>query len=107
MPEEVRNALPELEEKLAININKDLKFLEDALAKNSSGYLVGGDLTLAEIMLAFSAHFILVRGLGAKWTEPTYPNIKKWLRRLQGRESWQRAAQQGENSYTLDAASQD
>jgi glutathione S-transferase len=68
---------------------------------------VGEGVSLADIMLAFSAHFVLVRGLGAKWSDDTYPNIKKWIRLLQGRDAWKKAAEQGEDSYTLDAATKD
>lgn len=79
--------------------------MEDTLAESSSGFLVGSDLTLADIMLAFSAHFVLVRGLGAKWEEDGFPNVKKWINKLRRRDAWIRATEQGEDSYTLDALS--
>lgn len=88
-------------------MNNDLKYLEEELSRNPSGFLVGAGVSLADIMVAFSAHFVLVRGLGAKWSEDTFPNIKKWIRKLQAREAWKKAAQQGEESYTLDAATKD
>lgn len=90
-----------MEKALAVNVNNDLNFVEAALAKNT--YVVGEALTLADIMLAFSAQFVLARGLGAKWEESTYPNIKRWIRMLRKREGWRLASKQGEDSYTLDA----
>ena len=104
MPEAHQDALPELEKSLATNVKLDLQYIDDHLAQSASGFLEGNDLTLAEIMLAFSVQFVLVRGLGAKWAEPGYENIKAWIRRLQGREGWQRATRNGEDSYTIDAA---
>ena len=104
MPEEHRDALPELEKRLANNVKLDLQYIDDHLAQSTSGFLEGQDLTLADIMLAFSVQFVLVRGLGAKWAEPGYENIKAWIRKLQGRDGWQRATRNGEDSYTIDAA---
>ena len=91
-----------MEGNLAPNVNNDLKYLEESLASSSSGFLVGDNLTLADIMVAFSAHFVLVRGLGAKWDDDSYPHIKKWIRKLQARPAWQKAVESGEDSYTLD-----
>lgn len=91
------------EDNLSVNVKKDLKFLEDALKSNNSGYLHGKDITLADIMVAFSAQFVLARGLGAKWENDDYPNIKDWIVRLRKRDGWQRAVQRGEDSYTIDA----
>lgn len=102
MPEKYKHVLPEFEEALSKNINNDLKYLEESLSSSKSGFLYGNDLTLGDIMTAFSAQFVLVRGLGAKWSDDTYPHIKKWLKTLQGRPAWQAAKKMGEDSWNLD-----
>lgn len=105
IPEKYREEiLPEYERKLADNVQNDLNYLESSLKANKSGYLVGDNLTLADIMVAFSAQFVLVRGLGAKWADDDYPTIKSWIRNLRKREGWQKATKQGEDSYMLDAS---
>lgn len=104
MPDAHKDALPELEKSLAGNVKLDLQYIEDHLGRSGSGFLEGDDLTLADVMLAFAVQFVLVRGLGAKWSEPGYENIKAWIRKLQSREGWQRAVKNGEDSQTLDAA---
>ena len=101
MPDEGKDALPELEQRLGNNVRLDLQYIEDSLAKKGSGYLVGNDLTLADIQLSFSVLFVLVRGLGAKWAEADLPHSKKWIKMLLAREACQKAIAQGEDSMTL------
>lgn len=107
MPEGYEDALPELEKKLSGNVLNDLNYIEETLARNKSGFLVGKTLSLADVMLAFSVHFVLVRGLGARWDDKSYPGTKDWIRRLRKREAWQVAVKQGEEGYTLDSLSRD
>lgn len=101
MPEEGKSALPELEQRLGNNVRLDLQYIEDSLAKNPSGFLVGDTLTLADIQLGFSVMFVLVRGLGAKWAEADLPHSKKWIKMLLARDACKRAIEQGEDSMTL------
>lgn len=87
-------------------VHNDLKYLEETLKNNKSGYLYSDNITLADIMVGFSAQFVLARGLGAKWADDTYPTIKDWIRRLRKREGWQRAVSRGEDSYSFDNVTQ-
>jgi glutathione S-transferase len=104
MPEAHKDALPELQEKMSINVRNDLNYLENTLKENTkSGYIFGNDITFADIMVAFSAHYVLALEKGAKWNDDTYPHVKDWIRRLRKREGWQRAVSKGEDSYTFDA----
>lgn len=102
LPDEAKSVLPQYEKALGVNVVNDLEYLENTVKTNGSGYIYGNDLSLADIMTAFSAQFVLARGLGAKWEDDSYPTVKDWIRRLMKRDAWKRAVNQGEDSYTLD-----
>lgn len=97
-----------LENNLAINVIKDLDWLEMELQSQSSTtttssnesanqYLAGGtDFTAADTMCLFSILFIFARGLyGAKagQEEEKWPAVKGWMARCEGTESWRRAVE--------------
>lgn len=50
-----------------------------------------GSVTAADIMMQFSADFILARELGTKGKE--YPAIRKWLEACKGTEGYQKAVE--------------
>lgn len=101
MPEEGKAFLPELENRMGHNVRLDLRYIEESLAKNGTGYLVGSNITLADISMHFSVLFVLVRGLGAKWAEAELPHTKKWIKTLFARDGFQTAIAIGEDSMTL------
>jgi glutathione S-transferase len=90
------DAVEEMVKKLTPNVANDLKWVERSLEENG-GWLVGGRLTAADIMVEFSVSFLLERELGAK--KGDYPGIDKWLDRCHEMESWKRAV--AKSGHTL------
>lgn len=64
----------------APNSELNLKFLEDHLAKNGTGFFVGDHLTAADIIYSFAF------ALGAKYIPADkYPELNKWIDSMRNR----------------------
>ena len=78
---------------LAKNVGKDLDWLEDELRKSESGgrYLVGRELTAADIMVWFSIDFIFAMGLAPQGKQ--WKMVEQWLEGLKKEEGWKTAVE--------------
>lgn len=81
----------ETEAGLAGNVQKDMDYLDTELGKSSGKFLVGDSVTAADIMMAFSAQFILARQLGTKGK--SWSNIEKWLKACEEAGAYKKAVQ--------------
>ena len=81
--------LPEMEKGLSKNIQGDLDWLESELKQGNGEFLVGDELTAADIMMHFSVSFILARKLGTEGK--SWPSVERWLEGLEGLEGYQKA----------------
>lgn len=104
---EASSALPEMERRLAVNVQNDLDWLESELSSSSSSsassdggkeYLVGNGVTAADIMMGFSVEFIFARKLGTETLiedgkAKEWPRIRRWLKGVQSREAYRRAVE--------------
>lgn len=88
-----------IEAKMSGNIQNNLDLLESALSKpGAGGYLVGGRLTAADIMCAFSAEYTFWMDTGITSqgkNQEDWPNTVAWLKGLAKLPSYQRALQKG------------
>ncbi|TKY88503.1 hypothetical protein EX895_002491 [Sporisorium graminicola] len=87
-----------IEAKMAGNVHNNLNLLEAALAEGKGGYLVGGRLTAADIMCAFSAEYTFgmdtaITSEGK--TRDNWPNTLAWLKRLAQLPSYQNVLRKG------------
>ncbi|KAH3920719.1 hypothetical protein HBH56_008930 [Parastagonospora nodorum] len=82
-------ALEAAEERMAVNVQNDMSWLETELSLSPGQFLCGDHVTAADIMMQFSAQFILARDLGTLGKE--WPNINKWLEACKKTDSYQRA----------------
>ena len=89
-------AVEEMVGKLKPNVTNDLKWVERSLNEND-GWLVGGKLTAADIMMEFSIDFMLARELVAK--KGDFPVVDKWLERCHQIDSYKRAVKK--SGHTL------
>lgn len=74
---------------LSKNVINDLNYLESELGKSNGKFLFGDKLTAADVMMHFSARFMLVRELGTmgkKW-----PKIEEWLDNCEATPSYKAA----------------
>lgn len=101
LPQAAKDAAPaaiaEAEEKMSVNVHKDMDWLEGELAKSTGNFLVGDSLTAADIMVLFSVQFILARELGTKGK--SWSKIDAWVKRCESTESYKRAVQK--SGHTL------
>ncbi|CBQ73475.1 related to GTT1-glutathione S-transferase [Sporisorium reilianum SRZ2] len=84
-----------IEAKMAANVHNNLDRLEAAL---SGQYLVGGRLTIADIMCAFSAEYTLGMDVAVSSegkTRDNWPKTVAWLKRLASLPSYQQALARG------------
>ncbi|KAG9738963.1 glutathione S-transferase, partial [Aureobasidium melanogenum] len=84
-------AAEKIEEGMAVNVCKDMDFLEAHLSKGNAKFLVGDSVTVADCMMLFSAQFILARQLGTKGKK--WERIEKWIADCENTESYKRAVQ--------------
>lgn len=92
------DAIAEAEAKLSVNVQKDMDWLEGALASSGGPFLVGKEVTAADVMMAFSAQFTIARGLGTQGRK--WPGVDAWLERCEGLEAYKRAvARSGHTLY--------
>jgi glutathione S-transferase len=83
------SAAEKIEEGMAVNVCKDMDFLEQELGKSKGKFLVGDKVTVADCMMLFSAQFILTRELGTKGRK--WEKVNKWIADCEGTESYKRA----------------
>lgn len=76
---------------MAVNVQNDLSWLETELSLSQGRFLCGDRVSAADIMMQFSADFILTRELGTQGRE--YPNIRNWLEACMETEGYKRAVQ--------------
>lgn len=88
-----------IEQKMSANIQNNLNLLESALSKDKAGgYLVGGRLTAADIMCAFTAEYTFWMDTGItseRKKKENWPNTVAWLKGLAKLPSYQRVLQKG------------
>ena len=104
LPESAQSVLPELEDGLSNNVKNDFKWLEDTLVKykkSGDAYIVGNELTAADVMLGFTVEFLMERKLGVKgWGSGQYPEVEAWFKRVTQRPAYKKAVEK--TGYTLD-----
>jgi glutathione S-transferase len=79
------------EQSMSANVQNDMSWLETELSLSSGKFLCGDHVTAADIMMQFSAEFIIQRELGTLGKE--WPNINKWLERCRNTESYRKAVE--------------
>lgn len=77
------------EQALGGNVRKDLDYLEAELGKSGGKFLGGASPNAADIMMHFSASFILARELGTKGG--SWPKIEQWIKDCEATPSYQKA----------------
>jgi len=118
-PQKTDGTLAAIERGLSVNVQNDLDWLEAELNANNANakggrflFLVGDSLTAADIMMMFSVQFIFARRLGAemgtemeietesemekkekKEKKKRWETVERWLRGLEGCESYLRAVE--------------
>ena len=89
--------LEETQKGMAVNVQKDLDWLEGELAKGEETegqgrkWLVGNRLTVADIMMVFSVDYILVKGLAKPEKGQEWKRTEKWLKTCKREEGFQKA----------------
>lgn len=73
------------------NVINDLNLLETTLEKSKGKFLLGDKLTAADIMMHFSARFMLIRELGTMGK--TWPKINEWLDECENTPSYKKAVE--------------
>lgn len=86
VPEE---ALEAAEKSMSANVQNNMSWLETELSLSPGQFLCGDHVTAADIMMQFSADFVIRRELGTLGKE--WPNINKWLEKCKETESYKRA----------------
>ncbi|CAO2657778.1 Nn.00g039040.m01.CDS01 [Neocucurbitaria sp. VM-36] len=76
---------------MSANVQNDLSWLESELEMSEGRFLCGDQVTAADIMMQFSAEFILERELGTGGRE--YPRIRKWIDVCRESEGYKRAVE--------------
>jgi glutathione S-transferase len=80
-----------LEDGLAINVCKDLDWLDKEL--DGRRFLAGENVTAADTMCLFSVQFIFERGLCGGREVGAWMNVERWISACEGTESWKRAVE--------------
>ncbi|EHY58497.1 hypothetical protein ABEF92_007759 [Exophiala dermatitidis] len=91
IPEVARKYLPEMEKGLAPNVQSDLDWLETE-PSDGREYLVGKDVTAADILMGFNIESILARKLGIEGKD--WPHTRRWLQRIQQRDAYQKCGRE-------------
>jgi glutathione S-transferase len=89
-PESMKGSgdLKKLEEGVAINVVKDLDWLNSELAGKKS--IAGEHVTAADTMCLFSVQFIFARDLCAGRKVREWKDVERWMGNCEGTESWKR-----------------
>jgi len=85
------------QEGMSVNVQKDFDWLEVELGKSQGRFLLGKEVTAADIMVHFSAQFVLARGLGTKGK--SWPKVEQWLKDCESDKNYKRAVEK--TGYTL------
>ena len=92
IPKDAPEGIVEAAEKgMSANVQNDFSWLETELSLSPGKFLCGDQVTAADIMMQFSADFILARELGMQGKE--YPNVNKWLEACKETEGYKRAVE--------------
>jgi glutathione S-transferase len=91
IPSSAPEVLAQAEKGLAVNVQKDLDWLETELSFSTGKFLCGEEVTAADMMMHFSIEFILVTKLGTHGRE--WPRIQRWLKDCRERRSYRRAVE--------------
>lgn len=99
LPKPAAEYLPEMEKGLSANVHNDLNWLEDELSNSQSGgkFLVGNDITAADIIMGFNTEFIFARKLGTEGG--SWPHIQRWFAGIKERDSYKKAVEK--TGYSL------
>jgi len=76
---------------IGVNVQKDFDWLEMALSQSTGRFIVGDQLTAADIMMLFAVQFILARDLGTKGKR--WKKVNEWVERCEATESYKRAVE--------------
>jgi glutathione S-transferase len=87
--EKYPEAIATIEEGMSKNVQKDLAWLEQELSSSGGQFLLGSQITIADIMMQFSIAFIFARELGTKGKK--FPAIEKWMSACENTESYKKA----------------
>ncbi|KAJ9665021.1 hypothetical protein H2201_004886 [Coniosporium apollinis] len=88
-----------MEKGMSANVQNDLNWLESELEKGEGRFLVGNEVTAADVMMMFSVDFILARGLGTKGCDDKWPKTREWLGVCKETVAYRRAV--GKTGYKL------
>lgn len=102
IPEAAKSYLPEMEKGLSTNVHNDLNWIENELKTNKTDFLIGNEVTIADIMMQFTIEFIFTRKLGTEGGN--WPETEKWLARTMERPAYKKAVEK--TGYTLDSKGQ-
>ncbi|RBQ69733.1 hypothetical protein FVER14953_07652 [Fusarium verticillioides] len=93
MPKEAAQYTSGLEDAIAPRVHEAMQWLESELESGPSNgqFIVGTDLTAADIMMGFSIECIFAMKLGTKSHE--WPLISKWLANMKERKAYKRAVE--------------
>jgi glutathione S-transferase len=75
------------------DLKKQLKFLNDQLVANGTGYFASDHLTLADVMYSFPISVLHVMGTRGRVKLSDYPELDKWFAMISERESYKRCQQ--------------
>ena len=91
MPEEAKQngTLQTVEEKLSVNVQKDLDWLEKELSQSGTKFLCGNEVTAADTMMHFCFDFISKMKLGTEGK--SWANTEKWAKACEDTETYKRA----------------
>ena len=70
--------LPEIEDGMSVNIQKDLDWLETELGLGQTKFLCGNEVTAADRMMQFSIDYIVRLKIGTQGR--SWPNVEKSLK---------------------------
>lgn len=91
LPEGHREAWPEMNKVMSVNIHNALNWLDSHLEgvhKEGGRYLVGKRLTAADINMLFGLQLIYDRKLGLEGTEKRWEHVERWMGEMMEEESW-------------------
>ncbi|KAF2501560.1 thioredoxin-like protein [Lophium mytilinum] len=94
MPEAVKadgKTLAEMEAKMAGNVQNDIDWLEAELKASTGRFLLGDEVTAADVMMHFTLKFCLKRELGTKGR--SWPAVEKWVGDCEATEGYKRAVE--------------
>lgn len=74
---------------LSAQVHRDFDWLEDELRRRDGKFLLGDNVTVADIMMGFSVAFIIKMGLGTE--QKTWPSINAWLDNIEATPTYQQA----------------